>query len=126
MVPKLTQPLAKAIRTLEGIVLAASATVPWIVSLVNVHTLPPSVAVKWSAASAIALGVSRTALKVVAAVKGATGIQPMPVDIEALAASVAAKIDITHLPNTDQVKAMIDEAIKLALEAAGTPPPTAS
>lgn len=70
MIPTTTTPLAKAIRTLEGIVLAAAAAAPWVVALVNTHTLPPGQAAKWSVISAIALGLSRTILKAVALHKG--------------------------------------------------------
>lgn len=122
MVPKLTQPLSKAIRTLEGWVLAVATAVPWVISLVPSTHLPTHVAAEWSAITAVALGVSRTALKAVTVVKSATGIAPASVDLEALAASVAAKIDISHLPTTEQLQAAIAEAVKLALQAAGIQP----
>lgn len=122
MVPKFTAPLTKAIRTLEGWVFAIATITPWVISLIPSTHLPTHVAAEWSTISAVALGASRSALKGVALVKGTTGINPASVDLESLAATVAAKIDIVHLPNTDQVKAMIDEAIKLALQATGTPP----
>jgi hypothetical protein len=123
MIPKVTQPLAKAIRTLEGWVFAVATAVPWVISLVPSTHLPTHVAAEWSAISAIGLGASRTALKIVSMVKGATGIAPAPVDLEALAKSVAEKIDISHLPTTEQLQAAIVEAIKLALQAAGVNPP---
>jgi len=76
LVPAKTSPLAKAIRTLEGWLLAAATVTPWVVGLIDPHTLPPNIAIKWAAASAIALAVSRTILKVAAIAKGETAVPP--------------------------------------------------
>lgn len=114
MNPVTTTPLKKAIRTLEGWVAAIATAVPWVVAIIDPNTLPPKIAAEWSAITAVALVVSRTALKAVAAAKGATGIDPAPIDLAALAAQVAAKIDITNLPTTSEVQAIVAEAIKLA------------
>lgn len=110
MIPKLSAPLVKAIRTTEGIVLAIAAAIPWVVTLVDPSKLPASVATHWSVYAAMALAVSRTAIKVVTALKGATGIEPAPVDTESLAQKVADKIHAT-VPTKAEITGAINAAI---------------
>ena len=119
MIPKTTSPLTKSIRTLEGWVVAVAAAIPWVVALVNPHTLSPHLAAEWSSISAVALVVSRSALKAVAVTKTATGITPATIDLEALAAKTAGKIGVTQLPTTDQVKTIVADAATAASDPAG-------
>lgn len=110
-----TTPLTKAIATLEGIVLAGAAAVPWVVSLVDPATLSKPDAAKWSVASAVALGICRSAIKVVALVKTATGIGAAPIDVEALAKNVVAHAGVM-VPSTSELQKIVAEAIKLSRE----------
>lgn len=112
MIPKLSAPLTKAVRTLEGIILAAAAVTPWIVSLVNPASLSHGAAAKWSVISGIALAASRTAIKAVTAIKSTTGITPESIDLDQLASNVAGKIGIDKLPTTADIKALLSDALQ--------------
>lgn len=115
----MTTPLTKAIATLEGWLLAGAAVVPWVVSLIDPHTLPAHLAAEWSTISAIALGVSRTIIKGVAVAKTTTGVAPIPVDVEALAKNITAHIGVA-LPSTDALKQVVAEGVQLAQQSLPT------
>lgn len=64
MVPRQTTPLAKAVRTLEGVLLTGTAVVSAAASAIDPHQLPPKYAAVLATVASVALGVQRTVLKV--------------------------------------------------------------
>jgi len=79
-IPQISQPLAKAIRTSEGILVFATSAVIAAGSAIEPGKLPPKDAAYVAAGLAVAHVVSRTLLKVTA-VQGKVGVgAPIPVD----------------------------------------------
>ena len=64
MVPKQTTPLAKAVTTLEGVLLSATAVIAAAASAIDPHQLPPTVGGILATVAAVSLGIQRTVLKV--------------------------------------------------------------
>lgn len=111
LVPKITNPLAKGVRTLEGWLLTAASITPWVVTLVDPSRLPTKIAAEWSAITAVALGFSRAAPKVAALLNSVIGVTtPAAVDVESVAEKVAAKLH-SHIPTTADIKAAVNAAI---------------
>lgn len=113
----ITNPLAKSIRTLEGILAAAAGVTVWVISLVDPHTLSKPEAAKWSAVSAVALLVSRTIIKGLAILNPGGAAVP-PLDVAALAANLAAHIGVA-LPSTTELRALVTDAVHAANSPAG-------
>src|ERR1700746_3473215 len=93
--PRHTVPLAKSIRTGEGILVYLINLVLGLGAVIDPNSLPPAVAAKWAAIVAAAHVVSRTALKVMA-VQKSIGVQP-PIDpqafVDQLVAEISTKVD---------------------------------
>jgi hypothetical protein len=75
MVPKLTDPMVKFIRTGEGILIYLFNAAMVVIPILS-NALSPAEALKWAAVVNVATVISRTGLKALTAVKGITGISP--------------------------------------------------
>lgn len=106
MIPKLSQPLTKAIRTTEGLLISAITVFEFVYSSIDPHRLSTKEAGILAAIQSGALVAQRMVIKAVALTKG--GAQPY--DVEALASNVAGKIGLT-LPSSAEFKQIINDAI---------------
>jgi hypothetical protein len=78
--PKQTDPLAKFVRTGEGVLIFAFNLAMLIVPIVS-NALTPDQAVRWAAILNGVVVIARTGLKIVAVVQRQTGIAPAPVGV---------------------------------------------
>ena len=133
MIPKLSNPLSKAIRTTEGI-LVSVINVALLVGAAIPHTgLSPEVAGILASVNTGLLVASRTSLKLSALSKG-LGLDPIPAlgqartgQIGKALGDVAAAVttDVGATPNAATVETQIDQGITDAQELADPPPAVA-
>ena len=116
VVPWMTSPLAKFIRTGEGILVFAFNLALLIVPIVS-KSLSPTQAIKWAGIINGIAVISRTGLKIVSVAKQ-VGLEPKQVapapveaDVNALAAALANMLpgDLARTPSIDQVGTQITE-----------------
>lgn len=99
MIPKITSPLAKFIRTGEGILVFLFGTAATVVPIIT-NSLTPAESLKWGGiVTGVAL-VSRTGLKAVALLAQQTGIQPAQLNTGAVTLDLTAVLKslLTQIP----------------------------
>lgn len=125
-VPKHTSPLAKAIRTSEGILVYLINLVLGLGAIIDPSKLPPVVAAKWAAVLAIAHLVARTGLKILAVQRGLNIGDPIDPQalIDKTAADIASRTGAG--PTIDEIRDLIEVAVARGIKSSQLPlsPPT--
>ena len=114
-VPKLTAGLTKSIRTLEGILLAATSVAESAYALIDPSKLSPKEAAILLSINGGILAVQRGTLKAVALTKGGADT----IDLDALSTKVASSVGLT-VPTSDEFKSWINDAVTLVNSATHT------
>lgn len=108
MVPKVSAPLTKLIRTTEGVLVIVFNAV--LVAASTAGSLPWATTAKWGAVIATATMISRQGLKAIAAIGAKTGIQPQTwVSTSGLAPAQGAGVAFEAV---QQVPARLESAVK--------------